>query len=322
MSGFMSIASVWLVQLSVAGLSPFSTLEVEQTPAGAFLHKPTGFYVLKLSSRSAVAESCSYKMTDEGIPTGTDCKPGDSTAVTSSVSIVLDPKTKVFKPLPYGGDLLFEQGPYRPLGYDEVHALSKLTEADVASWSLTPLSRRAPCPVEASGGGLVYRGASSRDSLAREWPLGPLATDCFEADEGWFVVTYETGRVQTNGSSDGDATWVSGSSYTMVDASAYDYAWQNTLGLRALKVDDRKAARARFEASLKAKPDYPHANFNLACTLSLEKEPLAAGKRYLETVLGDRKLKATYLKKIATDADLANFRADPEYAAWLARWKK
>jgi hypothetical protein len=161
----------------------------------------------------------------------------------------------------------------------------------------------------------------TREPLGVAWSRGALAPDCFEGPDGLFLVGWRFDDDVINGDSDGGSTSVRGWAFALVDGSRFDHAWQNTLGLRALLAKDRKTARAHFETALATNPDYPHANFNLACTLSLENEPFEQGKRHLDAVLKDRAQRAKYLKKIETDADLTAWRADPAYAAWLAAWK-
>jgi hypothetical protein len=321
MIGLAPTLAAGILPLLLAGFSPYSTVELEQTVRGAGLHAPTGYVVLTLERTVASSRSCSYRMTDEGFPAGTDCTPGPAGG-TDRLLVVIDLKEKTLVALDdeAGGQLL-EPGGFRFPEYGASGPLSKLTSEEVAAWKLTPLAKRSPCPVQAAGSKLVYRRAASSEPLVASWSRGALAPDCIEGPEGLFLVTFDFPSSVINGDSDGGSTSVGGASVALVDGSSFDHAWQNTLGLRALLAKDRKTARAHFETALATKPDYAHANFNLACTLSLEKEPFEQGKRHLDAVLKDGSLRAKYLKKIETDTDLAAWRADPAFAQWFAGWR-
>ncbi len=322
MPSSISAIAVLLLTVHLSGLSPYTVIVSRQETAGAFVHRATGRLVLKLTLKTTSIEHCTHVLTDEGFPAGSDCKKGKSGGA-ANLTVVLDPVLRAYAALgPTGGGLVFEPGAYEEhVARPEAKALASLTEADVAGWELTPLTKRSPCPVEVDGSRLVYRTPSLTSELAPTWRHAKLSPGCFATGDGWLVVRYWADRQVINGSSDGDSDSVEGWSYALVDASAVDDEWQNTLGLRALKREARAEARSHFEKSLQANPTYLHANFNLACTLSLEKTPFAEGKTYLEAILADPALRAKYRKKIQQDPDLGFWRADPAFAAWLSGWK-
>jgi len=125
------------------------------------------------------------------------------------------------------------------------------------------------------------------------------------------------------------------------DTKAVEFLRSNILGLRAVKEKDYAAAIRHLQESLEIKSDYHHANFNLACALSLSGAPFEKGRPNLDALVNLRttywkeknprhskpyqpelfetalQQRRRYLKKIETDPDLGTWRKTKEYIAWL-----
>lgn len=101
-----------------------------------------------------------------------------------------------------------------------------------------------------------------------------------------------------------------------VNNATLRYLIANIEGFRLYKQKDYTGARKKFEESLKEKPDYHHANFNMACTLALSGAPLAEGKLYLERLFQDTASRDLYVMKIQSDPDLDSWRRQ-ELSEWL-----
>lgn len=321
MSSIMPAIVALFGPIILAGLSDYSEIELEQHTRGAFLHKPTGYIVLHLEVVGLEYQHCSHKLTPDGIPNGADCEEGNTDNLGADAFVVFDPTIRAYNTVSEASDLLFEEGSARSLDYSEDTPLAKVTFSEVNDWELTRLTKRAPCPIRVDGKALYYGAPNAQTKLVETFRHSTLSENCFEAGAGWFVIRYYADHEIINGSSDGDSTGSKGWSYVVVDASKHDHEWQNTLGLRALKKKAYAEARTHFENALKSDPGYRHANYNLACTLSLEKKPFAAGKGHLDKLLADPALKKKYIRKIRKDSDLTHWRADPGFTAWLARYE-
>ncbi len=264
------------------------TTEIILETRGAYFYKAKGFYVLKL---------------EMGEP----------------LTIVLDPQTRTYTYAEWESpDHLF----YGVSLYSPWKGKSP-TIKEVSGWELTPMRKRKPCPLKVSKAGLCYQAKDGTviGCVIEGW-RNRLSPNCFEGLNGELIIRCYMPKNHVDGSSSGDVTTLEGWDYQVVDASAYDYKWQNTLGLRAHKKKDYQKSRSHFERSLKADSTYRHANFNLACALSLLELPFAQGKKYLEAVLKNKRHTKAYLRKIAKDQDLRFWRNDPSFKAWFAQWKQ
>jgi hypothetical protein len=293
---------------------------------GVFWSKAEGVYVLKFQLRTSSKE-CNYP---DGTTTPQDCKHSKDPSW-YGVRFVLDPKAKTLQQAMTPDDS--DEGYTDVLGpvgeQYEYKYKSEYTGVMVDGWKLSPLEKLKPCPAKDDGkGGVAVYCQKPVPVFAGPSQGGrDLSPNCFRGKQGEIFLRVQRKPTAVNGdSSRCDSTSVStaGWTYFVIDASASDPAWQNTLGLRALTAKKYAEAKQHFLTALKSEPTYRHANYNLACTLSLTQVPFKEGKGYLVTLLKElpsEKMRKRYVKKIMKDKDLDFWRKDPAFAGWLAEVK-
>ena len=106
----------------------------------------------------------------------------------------------------------------------------------------------------------------------------------------------------------------------LFDPAAVEFVKEAQLGEQALKKKDLAGAKAHFEKSLSLDGKYDPARFQLACTLALSGVSFVDGRKELEQLLGSEDQRLSYLPKIKSDAALARWRNDPDFARWVAQF--
>ena len=99
------------------------------------------------------------------------------------------------------------------------------------------------------------------------------------------------------------------------------YLRDNILGYRAILRKEYDSAKTLLERSVNENKLYRHANFNLACTLSLLKKSPKDSRVFLERILDQPEWHDLYLTKISTDPDLEFWRQDKDFLKWLNKVK-
>jgi tetratricopeptide (TPR) repeat protein len=200
-----------------------------------------------------------------------------------------------------------------------------------AMLAAVPLERAGSCTFEGKVKGAELTVAYSDPVTQSKLPIGEFAvpTDCSEAGGGDpEPVAVTSLRCYADGGHARTIVVVSSHCDGMCRGRYTDYSVllseqklaamrENVAGYRASKEKDYGKARGHFEKSIALAPDYPHANFNLACALAQTHEDWHGATGPLERLLSKKELRALYRDKIASDADLAPWRQDPTFVEWV-----
>ncbi len=99
-----------------------------------------------------------------------------------------------------------------------------------------------------------------------------------------------------------------------------EYLREAQSGEAALKKGDAAAAKKHLEASLKLEPKHAPAHFLHACAAARSGTPFRDGRTELEAILTSEDERQTWLPKITHDPNLSQWRAEPDFARWLAQF--
>lgn len=205
-------------------------------------------------------------------------------------------------------------------------------EAPTAETALgaMPLSPAKSCPFETRLKDSSLTVLFSDKITGNKLPVGEfdVQSGCFDNDSGDPApATVESLRCYGVGK---DKTWIVVETFCnssclgkykeialAFSAAKLEAMRENILGYRAYKEKNWSKARDLFLKSLKIDADYPHANFNLVCTLSIMGKDWTSAKDALELLLSKTELRKNYLAKIKSDPDLEGWRKKSAFNEWV-----